>query len=97
MDCDKNGDCSCKEGFYGSKCSEAVPDGTSCVNDSCYLITDEKLPFDKAAEKCIENGGKLFEPMNNQQNQHVFDYVRQTYGKQTEYYIGIFRDDAKGK
>lgn len=35
--------------------------------------------------------------MNNQQDQRVFDYVRQKYGQQTEYYIGIFHDDAKEK
>ena len=97
LECDDNGDCSCKEGFSGSKCSKTFPDGTTCFDDSCYLITDEKLPFDKAAEKCIELGGKLFEPMNSQQDKQVLDYVRQKYSKPTEYYIGIFHDDAKGK
>ena len=84
--CDANGDCTCSEGFTGSKCELEK-----------YKITDELLGFNDAVKKCSDLGGKLFEPMNADQDKYVFDYVRKQFGKRIEYYIGIIHDDSAKK
>ena len=47
--------------------------------------------------ECSQLGGKLFEPMNNEEDKKVFDFVKQKYGESRTYYLGIYYDAPKAK
>ena len=74
------------------KCS--CPDGWTMIYEKCYQMSKDKLPFDNAVDKCKSFGGKLFEPMDAEQNHNVNKLLSSHTGGNTDlyYWIGIQED-----
>ncbi|XP_072536190.1 tetranectin isoform X1 [Salminus brasiliensis] len=59
------------------------------VPGKCFLSDPVKKSFHAASDDCIAKGGTLSTPLNGDENDHLYDYVRQTIGPQEHIWLGI--------
>ena len=87
MQCDSNGDCTCEDGFGGSKCEFEC----TSVGGHCYKFVPTKLTLEGAVKHCSDLGGKIFVPTDEAQNVEVYDFVKEQGGG--TYFIGSYYDN----
>ncbi|XP_066538444.1 tetranectin [Hoplias malabaricus] len=59
------------------------------VPGKCFLADPVKKTFHVASDDCIEKGGTLSTPLTGDENDQLYDYVRQTIGPEEHIWLGI--------
>ena len=61
--------------------------------DQCYWVSPDKLTFEDAKSSCEQKGAKLVEPMNQEENEQVYELASNQTSKKTiyDYYIGVVK------
>ncbi|XP_030640842.1 tetranectin [Chanos chanos] len=59
------------------------------IPGKCFLANPVKKSFHTAADDCIAKGGTLSTPMTGNENDHLYDYVRQSIGPEEQIWLGI--------
>ncbi|XP_020793125.2 tetranectin, partial [Boleophthalmus pectinirostris] len=55
----------------------------------CFLADHIKKNFHSASDDCIAKGGTLATPLNLDENEQLYDYVRQSIGPEEHIWLGI--------
>ncbi|XP_034410047.1 tetranectin [Cyclopterus lumpus] len=55
----------------------------------CFLAVAEKKTFHAASEDCIAMGGSLSTPLTGDENDQLYNYVRQSIGPEEHIWLGI--------
>ena len=94
MNCDANGDCTCKEGYIGKKCDADLtcPEGWTLVGNKCLQLINYGRTYDEAVSHCISISGILTEPRNDIEADQVWDFVNHKV-----VWIGINDKDEENK
>ncbi|KAI1885615.1 hypothetical protein AGOR_G00205650 [Albula goreensis] len=59
------------------------------IHGKCYLADDTKKRYHTASEDCIAKGGVLSTPMNGDENDQLYEYVRRSVGPEEHIWLGI--------
>lgn len=59
------------------------------VNFKCFLAFFNFKTYHEASEDCISQGGTLSTPQVGDENDALYDYVRKSFGSETEIWLGI--------
>lgn len=59
------------------------------VLGKCFLADPIKKNFHSAQDDCISKGGTLSTPINFDQNEQLYSYVRQSIGPEKDIWLGI--------
>ena len=71
------------------------PTGWFFYEGTCYKISGVKKTFENAKAACLAEtaaASKLFEPRSEAENQAIFDIMKEIFGADTEYFVGIVFD-----
>ena len=70
------------------------PTGWFYYEGACYKVSGAKKTFDNAKAACTAEAtpSKLFEPKSEAENQAIFDIMKEIFGADTEYFVGIVFD-----
>ena len=71
------------------------PTGWFFYEGACYKISGVKKTFEEAKTACLAEtaaASKLFEPRSDAENQAIFDIMKNMFGDETEYFVGIEQD-----
>ena len=69
------------------------------VEGKCFVPLSQKLSFKAASEKCIDKGGKLFEPKEENINFQVLTAAWRAFNNDTtkRFWIGITDQQEEGR
>ena len=69
------------------------------VEGKCFVPLSQKLSFKAASEKCIDKGGKLFEPKEENINFQVLTAAWSAFNNDTtkRFWIGITDQQEEGR
>ncbi|XP_076157147.1 tetranectin [Alosa pseudoharengus] len=59
------------------------------IQGKCYLADSMKKRYHAASEDCIAKGGTISTPLSLDENDKLYDYMRQTIGSDDEIWLGI--------
>lgn len=59
------------------------------IHGKCYLADPVKKRYHTASEDCIAKGGTLSTPFSLDENDKLYDYMRQSIGLDEEIWLGI--------
>jgi len=62
---------------------------------ACYKVSGVKKTFEEAKAACLaetDAKSKLFEPKSEAENQAIFNIMKNMFGMETEYFVGIEQD-----
>ncbi|XP_028837286.1 tetranectin [Denticeps clupeoides] len=59
------------------------------VIGKCFLANAERKSFHAASDDCIAMGGTLSTPITGDENDKLYDYVRQSIGSEDQIWLGI--------
>ncbi|CAM9272458.1 unnamed protein product [Lampetra planeri] len=62
--------------------------GTKILS-KCFLADPVKKSFHAASDDCIAKGGSLGTPLSGDENDHLYNYVRQSIGPEVQIWLGI--------
>ena len=77
------------DGTVYFKQNSCLEEDWTLVGKTCYKVPDEMVDFAKAKEICSEMGAKLVEPKSLEQNEKIAELVKQKYGPDDRYFIGL--------
>ncbi|XP_026084208.1 tetranectin [Carassius auratus] len=59
------------------------------IPGKCFLVDTTKKSFHAANDDCIAKGGTLSSPLSGDENDQLYDYVRQTVGPEGHIWLGV--------
>ncbi|XP_058602347.1 fasciculation and elongation protein zeta-2 isoform X3 [Onychostoma macrolepis] len=59
------------------------------IPGKCFLVDTTKKSFHAANDECIAKGGTLSSPLSGDENDQLYDYVRQTVGPEGHIWLGV--------
>lgn len=67
------------------------------IHLKCFLAFSETKTYHEASENCISQGGTLSTPLNGEENDALYDYMRKSIGSEAEIWLGLNDMAAEGK
>ena len=64
-------------------------EGWTLFGKTCYKVPDEMVDYNKAKEKCTDLGSKLVEPKSIEENEMIAELVKQKFGPDDRYFLGL--------
>ncbi|MBN3305527.1 TETN protein, partial [Amia calva] len=59
------------------------------IHGKCFLAVNEKKSYHTANDDCMSKGGTLSTPLNGDENDSLYDYMRKSIGQEAQVWLGI--------